>query len=1128
MQFAGFDLDYLHQLINQNISWGTEKDRKEAERIRQGLKTESEIARYTMDENLSEVELQRLFLSSGDSIQVTVAVTRIPTMCREHPSVASELLRLAQQHMSSWDVEVQRKAASVYSHMFESQQRGTILSSSSPSSSSSSSSSSSFSSSSSSSPSPSSPSSTPFRRFSVFGTDDTKADCSLPPLVFSEEQHAILLDTVLPLLQVQHDPEQEKTAKLWLQALGELVPLLSISSLRRVGEYSLATGDISSSNGARRVSATMLGMVLPKLAQADTTDTFVHQLLSHALGMCQDTWGEVRQSMAANIAPLAAAFGTDLTLSKLLPELEELLGDEERSVKQAALKSLVALWGEVPPETRQNKIAPILMSLCQRLSTAQASEGWEREDEDDEVLMVLEQFGDFVLKLQAEGVCVFSASSCVCYTFFAYCCRHPRAEIRFSAAFQFPAAISLLAKKLYAVLLHPLYTALCADTQTEVRLTLSASLQCVVSQLGVHAFKYTKGVLVKFLRDENTDVQVAVLRQLLGVLHLYKKEGPDIKEVQLLNYHSELLKACLEFDQQQVLSWRRSTIFLEAAQGLPRVMDSSTLLFDKLLPVLLERMRSGLLPVKRAAAAAVCELVRFCAVEGKRCEAVAKLIKDFGQSSRCADRMCFLELCLCMFVSFSRRWFKKYALQACLLLSQDPVANVRCKFTSLLPYLKRLLQIPSDNYYLDLLTKAAAFLRTDKDKDVANSACLAMSEMSRVDVQNDSLAALANYLTLSDEDKWDKEKEREEEELLRAEEALKDKKTEVPPKKQSSTAKNATSRYASLFKNKARTNKTTTTTTKIDSSPLAAASSPPALSFEASSEVRNSTARRPSTSPPSTSSADSFSRVPTPPPGSSNNAVGSSASKGRVAKLVGVSGSAGSNSHRASAKSGQSDAASRHSSHKSPHNNTGLTRRRSHDTITSSSSSKLGSARLRDSSLSTAGKLSGPVPQRTSPRVSDDYDGPVSTSGGLKRSATLTQAGSKSKVIERRPRSNSSHETFPLNGNHERFMKSSAVAKRGSESKVQRPPLHPVGTAAKERAARFQAGRERAGSATSGPHDSHEVVHLPRLKSVQKTGSKPSGSGTKTKVAAGVGGPWARAASPTLSSRERLTGVGPK
>lgn len=58
--------------------------------------------------------------------------------------------------------------------------------------------------------------------------------------------------------------------------------------------------------------------------------------------LCQDTDYVVRINMCDGLHRLAAAVGLDVTVSTILPEILELMKDEEALVRVAATNSLVA------------------------------------------------------------------------------------------------------------------------------------------------------------------------------------------------------------------------------------------------------------------------------------------------------------------------------------------------------------------------------------------------------------------------------------------------------------------------------------------------------------------------------------------------------------------------------------------------------------------------------------------------------------------------------------------------------------------------------------------------------------------------------------------------------------------
>ncbi len=55
----------------------------------------------------------------------------------------------------------------------------------------------------------------------------------------------------------------------------------------------------------------------------------------------------------------------DLTVSRIIPELEELLKDEEKDVKLHAYDTLVMLLSYIPSSCRKTRIIPLLRAYCQ-------------------------------------------------------------------------------------------------------------------------------------------------------------------------------------------------------------------------------------------------------------------------------------------------------------------------------------------------------------------------------------------------------------------------------------------------------------------------------------------------------------------------------------------------------------------------------------------------------------------------------------------------------------------------------------------------------------------------------------------------------------------------------------------
>ena len=66
-----------------------------------------------------------------------------------------------------------------------------------------------------------------------------------------------------------------------------------------------------------------------------------HSFLQRAVTLCQDTDYIVRINMCDALQTIAAAVGHELTVSTVLPEIFELIGDEEVLVRVCAMRSLL-------------------------------------------------------------------------------------------------------------------------------------------------------------------------------------------------------------------------------------------------------------------------------------------------------------------------------------------------------------------------------------------------------------------------------------------------------------------------------------------------------------------------------------------------------------------------------------------------------------------------------------------------------------------------------------------------------------------------------------------------------------------------------------------------------------------
>jgi len=77
----------------------------------------------------------------------------------------------------------------------------------------------------------------------------------------------------------------------------------------------------------------------------------------------EDKSWRIRYLVADKIIDISKAFGEEITISRLLPQYVEFLGDQESEVRTAAITKLSEFIELVPVSAIQNKIIPALPSL---------------------------------------------------------------------------------------------------------------------------------------------------------------------------------------------------------------------------------------------------------------------------------------------------------------------------------------------------------------------------------------------------------------------------------------------------------------------------------------------------------------------------------------------------------------------------------------------------------------------------------------------------------------------------------------------------------------------------------------------------------------------------------------------
>ncbi|XP_034382888.1 serine/threonine-protein phosphatase 4 regulatory subunit 4 isoform X1 [Cyclopterus lumpus] len=487
------------------------------------------------------------------------------------------------------------------------------------------------------------------------------------------------------------------------------------------------------------------------------------ELLPLARSLCQDEEFEVRASMCRQLESISRATGVEDTRTELLPELVELVRDEESSVRLAAFDTIINLMDMMDGDDRLHVVVPMVMSVCevslQADEVAMASlsfqfgkvcSGLAGSLSDEEKGRLLQRFKVLcVAGLQTEG----NQTDC-----------NESTLIRCNCCYNLPAMVVFADSVHFLSELYPSFSSLCCDPQVSVRRSAAASFHQVVKLLGSNVQLVHKELLA-LLQDEALEVLDALMNHLEETLEAVLSRGENLV---LDNKFPELLSALLLAEQKVGFSlrWRLHEKLLQRYSCLARLLPGKLLHQNFSLRIFTILTTNKVLPVQREAARTFCTFLRYNRKHEQRQEMMERLIQDLAQGRSYWNRLRFLDVCETASEIFSRKYFNKYFLIPALELVHDPVANVRYKLCQLLPRLRSSLRLPADKLLLQQLDFCVQkLLCREKDKDVVATIRKTVLELDKLDLAEPYVVSW-QFHKRQERDLLDQKKEKEENLLL--------------------------------------------------------------------------------------------------------------------------------------------------------------------------------------------------------------------------------------------------------------------------------------------------------------------------------------------------------------------------
>ncbi|MCO5597699.1 hypothetical protein L7F22_051780 [Adiantum nelumboides] len=445
--------------------------------------------------------------------------------------------------------------------------------------------------------------------------------------------------------------------------------------------------------------------------------------------------------------------GIKLNQKTVLPELYELLKDEEVAVHYAALACLIDMLDLLPSDVKRLKILPILRLVCNQ--------------DDAKMLLPLSQiFGELMLKmapdLSEEDVQLFVDS-------YKSLCRHSSEEVRQLCAQNFPAVLKSIGPRKYAMTLHLTYQQLVQDPFPRTRCSISASFHEVTKALGKErTATYLKEAFLFLLTDNSREVQ----QKLIATLQLIIGQFAVSNEEQRISIYTSILPHLLqaEKDVASFNLWRLQTSIFETFSQMIDYL-SSDLIFEYLVPLCFYHMTESVLPVRSAAAITLAIYIRNNRRAMQRYELCQRVVREFGHGRSYTARWVFIDFCEAFLSISSSHMFKEHFLDAAISVLQDEVVGVRLRACALLPLLKGVVKLPEDAASLERINFLATQRLNDNDKQVAAAAKSVSDAFKHTSVRCLGVEpGNENYASQMEVEETDKQREEDEWNMLSKEE----------------------------------------------------------------------------------------------------------------------------------------------------------------------------------------------------------------------------------------------------------------------------------------------------------------------------------------------------------------------
>ena len=368
--------------------------------------------------------------------------------------------------------------------------------------------------------------------------------------------------------------------------------------------------------------------------------------------LCQDTNPDVRRIMCGQLGALCTAVGCELASSEVLPEILELLLDEESEVKLQAYRTMLSVMHLFPVEVHLEQIIPALLTLV-------TDEEYMNNEN------VARSFGIAICQL-AELDALHAETSVSLLEVYVKMAYGQNDEIRHLCAFNFPAMLHAFGVAQYATQLDAIYQHLAHDKSEIVRSTIASGIGKVADIFGSQrVLKYLKAMVISLLGDTDLLVRSNMVAHLELILTHFAAAKDETAKLTSLH---QVLTLCTKYEEDLPESqWRARATFLKSYYHLPKWFDCSKL-YDNVIPNVFKILRTSARPVQIEALRVILWYTRQSTIQSQRFSNISRLRTEYGKGASAWQKILYIDACALVLKFNSCRYFKQIFLEHALEL----------------------------------------------------------------------------------------------------------------------------------------------------------------------------------------------------------------------------------------------------------------------------------------------------------------------------------------------------------------------------------------------------------------------------------------------------------------------------